>query len=105
MKIRLLTDRNIAPNRIKAGEIIDLHDDIALRWIEAGIAQTPEMEYIGTIKDTKNGVNLNIVCEGLMLDVYKRQLLSIAVLPGRQRSLTFSARKLMRNRLERCSVH
>ena len=66
MKIRLLTDRNIAPNRYKAGEIIDLHDDIALRWIEAGIAQTPEMEYIGTIKDTKNGVNLNIVCEGLM---------------------------------------
>lgn len=51
MKVILNVDRNIAPNRKKAGDVVELHDEIALRWIEAGIAR-PEME-TGTAEHTE----------------------------------------------------
>jgi len=67
MKVILNVDRNVAPYRRKAGDIVELHDDTALRWIEAGIARYPEME-TGTTEHIKNkgALNLNVVCEGLM---------------------------------------
>jgi len=65
MKVILNVDRNIAPNRKKAGDVVELHDEIALRWIEAGIARYPNSPQV-SLKAGKGALKLNVVCEGLM---------------------------------------
>lgn len=65
MKIILNIDRNIAPNRAKAGDIVELPDDIAMRWIDAGIARYPNSPQVN-LKTGKGALKLNVVCEGLM---------------------------------------
>ena len=63
MKIRLLQNRNIAPNRYKTGDIVDtyqagLPDDMAYRWIDNGIAEqitdTETLEIYRNIADPKS---------------------------------------------------
>ena len=74
MKIILNVDRNIAPDRKKAGDEVELNDNLALRWINAGIAHYPGYwEFRKTsefkhISEQRQGeaLNLNIVCSGLM---------------------------------------
>ena len=66
MKIILNVDRNIAPDRKKAGDTVELHDDIALRWIDAGIARYPSSPQIENLRIDKGALKLNVVCEGLM---------------------------------------
>jgi len=41
MKIVLLKDRNVFPDRKKAGDTVEIQDEIAKRWISKGIARLP----------------------------------------------------------------
>lgn len=51
MKIILNVDRNIFPDRKKAGDEVDISDNLALRWINAGIAHYAEQSFdSGTIE-------------------------------------------------------
>ena len=74
MKIILNVDRNIFPDRKKAGDIIDLADNLALRWINAGIAHWPGIWEIqksnkfkfASKKQRGEPLKLNVICGGLM---------------------------------------
>ena len=52
MKIILNVNRNIYPDRKKAGDTVEINDNLALRWINAGIAHYPEMRVILGIKNS-----------------------------------------------------
>ena len=45
MKIILNVPRNIYPDRKKAGDTVEINDNLALRWINAGIAHYPDINY------------------------------------------------------------
>lgn len=45
MKIILNVDRNIFPDKRKAGETVDVNDNIALRWIDKGFAHYVDTDY------------------------------------------------------------
>ena len=67
-KVILNRDKNLHPNKYKKGETIDIPDNIALRWVDRGVAHYP---FFWELKDTPRRKNrkllrLNVVCEGLM---------------------------------------
>ncbi|MBM3283297.1 glycosyltransferase [Candidatus Gottesmanbacteria bacterium] len=43
-----------------------MHEDIALRWIDAGIARYPTSPQIENLRISKGALKLNIICKGLM---------------------------------------
>jgi len=56
MRIKLLYDRNIYPIKCKAGDMVEVTDSIAKRWIANGIAELiPEVKPVKTIKNKKKG--------------------------------------------------
>lgn len=74
MKVILNVDCNIFPDRKKAGDEVEIPDNLAFRWINSGRAHYPgywefrktnEFKHIS--KQRKDGsLNLNVVCSGLM---------------------------------------
>ena len=54
MKIKLKKDRNIFPIKCKAGDMVEVTDSIAKRWIANGIAELiPEVKPVKTVKNIK----------------------------------------------------
>lgn len=53
MKVILNVPRNIFPDRKEAGDTVEINDNLALRWINAGIAHWPEMKEMSVIQGTK----------------------------------------------------
>ena len=72
MKIILNVPRNIFPDRKEAGDTVEINDNLALRWINAGIAHYPGYWEIRkgskfkVSKQQQESLKLNIVCSGLM---------------------------------------
>jgi len=74
MKIILNVPRNIFPDRKEAGDLVELNDNLALRWINAGIAHYPGIWEIqksnkfkfASKKQWGEPLKLNVICGGLM---------------------------------------
>jgi len=74
MKIILNVDANIFPDRKKAGDEVDIPDNLAFRWINSGRAHYPgywefrktsEFKHISKQRQSE-ALNLNVICSGLM---------------------------------------
>ena len=66
IKVILNRKKNLHPLKFEAGDIVDIPDNIALRWIDRGIARYPNPPLIESLRLSKGALKLNIVCEGLM---------------------------------------
>ncbi|MHB8276366.1 MAG: glycosyltransferase family 4 protein [Candidatus Humimicrobiaceae bacterium] len=74
MRLILNVPRNIFPDSKKAGDLVEINDNLALRWINAGIAHYPGIWEVqksnkfifATKKRQGEPLKLNIICGGLM---------------------------------------